>query len=90
MVVTVQTSPKLDVGVAKVLFETRHTSYHPYDVFPDGTSFTQTVYFTSEAEARAAEQQEPPADVRGLFEESRRLVVDPRYFDLRDPWLLSR
>jgi hypothetical protein len=57
---------------------------------PDGTSFTQTVYFTSEAEARAAEQQEPPADVRGLFEQSQRLVVDPRYFDLPDPWLSSR
>jgi hypothetical protein len=52
--------------------------------------FTQTVYFTSEAEARAAEQMETPADVRGLFEESMKLVEEPRYFDLNDPWLLSR
>ena len=43
MAVAVQTSPKLDVGVAKVLFETRHTSYHPYDVFPDGTFIINTL-----------------------------------------------
>jgi eukaryotic-like serine/threonine-protein kinase len=43
MAVTVQTSPRLAVGVAKALFETRHTSYHPYDVFPDGTFLINTL-----------------------------------------------
>jgi hypothetical protein len=56
----------------------------------DGTGFTQTVYFTSEAEARAGERREPPEDLRPLFEETQRLVQDPRYLDLPDPWLWSR
>jgi eukaryotic-like serine/threonine-protein kinase len=43
MAVAVQTSPRLEVGIAKVLFETRHTSYHPYDVFPDGTFLINTL-----------------------------------------------
>jgi hypothetical protein len=56
----------------------------------DGAGFTQTVYFSSEAEARAGERRDPPDDVRALFEESQRLVEAPRYFDLPDPWLWSR
>jgi hypothetical protein len=43
MAVAVQTSPTLEVGVARALFETRHTSYHPYDVFPDGTFIINTL-----------------------------------------------
>jgi hypothetical protein len=50
--------------------------------------FTQTVYFTSEEEARRAERERP------VEEEPRRqeifsLMTDLRYFDLRDPWLDS-
>jgi hypothetical protein len=56
----------------------------------DGAGFTQTVYFSSEAEARAGERREPPDDVRGLFQESQRLIEGPRYLDLPDPWLWSR
>ncbi|HYT26952.1 MAG TPA: hypothetical protein VEP73_10765 [Actinomycetota bacterium] len=51
--------------------------------------FTQTVYFTSEEDARRFEQQRParsdPAS-RELFS----LMTGLEYFDLRDPWLDSR
>jgi hypothetical protein len=56
----------------------------------DGTGFTQTVYFTSEAEARAGERQAPPDELRELLEASDRLIVEPRYLDLPDPWLFGR
>jgi hypothetical protein len=52
--------------------------------------FTQTVYFTSEAEARAGERREAPEHLRAQLEEWQRLLVEPRYFDLPDPWLSSR
>ncbi|MHA6784923.1 hypothetical protein ACVGOW_28605 [Pseudonocardia saturnea] len=59
--------------------------------FHDGEdgAFTQVAYFTSERDARAAEQQEPPADVLELLREEASLVPDMRYIDLRDPWLAS-
>jgi hypothetical protein len=52
--------------------------------------FTQSVYFASEAEARAGERREAPEELRGQLEEWQRLISDPRYFDLPDPWLTSR
>jgi hypothetical protein len=58
---------------------------------PDG-SFTHSVYFTSEAEARTGERRmeaEIPEDVRMLLEEWRSLVDDLRYTDLRQLWLSS-
>ncbi|MDI2126934.1 hypothetical protein [Yinghuangia seranimata] len=51
--------------------------------------FTETVYFTSEAEARAGEGKELPAELRQAFEESMAIMEDVAYFDLRDPWLRS-
>jgi hypothetical protein len=59
--------------------------------FHDGEdgAFTQVAYFTSEQEARAAEQEQPPADVAELLDEEAGLVQDMRYIDLRDPWPAS-
>jgi hypothetical protein len=56
----------------------------------DGTGFlTETIAFTSEQEARAAEQQELPADAARLLEEEMSLLDDVRYLDLREPWFTS-
>lgn len=52
---------------------------------PDGT-FTETIAFTSEAEARAGEQKEPPAEVRGELEYA---MQGATFFDLRHPWFES-
>lgn len=56
----------------------------------DGTGFlTETVAFTSEQAARAAEQQELPADAAWLLEEEMSLLDNVRYLDLREPWFTS-
>jgi hypothetical protein len=54
---------------------------------PEPTAYTMVVYFTSEAEARAAEAEEaaaggddPMADIH---------VETPRYLDLTEPWFWS-
>jgi hypothetical protein len=55
----------------------------------DGT-FVQTVYFTSEGDARTAESAEPASDEdRAAGELLASLVQAERFFDLPDPWLIS-
>jgi hypothetical protein len=58
--------------------------------FADDGAFVQAFYFTSEAEARVAEQQNPPEPFREAFAEARSLVTDLAFYDLSDPWLHSR
>jgi hypothetical protein len=55
-------------------------------IHPDGT-YTDAVYFRSEAEARNAEGQEPPPDMQALFGEYMAAVAVDEYLDLKDPWL---
>ena len=50
--------------------------------------FTQTVYFTSEQDARRFEREHPAASEPGMAEVFS-LMRDLRYFDLREPWLDS-
>ncbi|WP_131739514.1 hypothetical protein [Actinomadura roseirufa] len=51
---------------------------------------TEAVYFTSEAEARAGEGKEAPAEMRAAMEEMRQFYEgDFTYLDLKDPWLAS-
>lgn len=55
----------------------------------DGT-FIQTVYFTSEAEARAAESAPPASDEdREAWERMNSLMQFDGFIDLPDPWLFS-
>ena len=51
----------------------------------DGDGYTDFVYFTSEAEARANEKKEMPAEAQKLFEELMSAVAVDEYFDLKDP-----
>lgn len=55
----------------------------------DGQHYTQTVYFTNEAEAREGERKEPPRELRKVMSELGELTPPPRYLDLRQPWLYS-
>ncbi len=56
----------------------------------DGGMMTTIAYFTSEEEARAGEQKEPPAEWMDSMQEMQQLSVgEPEYFDLRSPWLAS-
>jgi hypothetical protein len=56
----------------------------------DAGFFTQTIAFISEQRARAAEQQELPADAARLLDEEMSLLDDVRYLDLHQPWFASR
>jgi hypothetical protein len=57
-------------------------------LYGDG-GFTQAVYFTSEAEARAGENKQPPPEVQALLEEEEAMTTDLVFYDLPDPWLHS-
>lgn len=54
----------------------------------DGT-FIDTNYFTSEAEARAAEKQPMMPDVQALMDRFAELAGPVEFVDLSDPWLVS-
>lgn len=54
-----------------------------------GDGYVEAVYFTSEAEARAAEEIEIPDDLRSLFEEESKLMGEVEYYDLHQPMLVS-
>src|SRR5690606_34694370 len=58
-------------------------------VHPDGRHFTQSCYFTSEAEAREGEQKELPPELAQTMMEGQEIYRDIRYFDLTEPWLYS-
>jgi hypothetical protein len=51
--------------------------------------FTQAAYFTSEAEARAAESKEPPEEVKAVLDEENDLIQSIAYIDLEEPWLYA-
>jgi hypothetical protein len=55
----------------------------------DGT-FIDTNYFASEAEARAGEKQEMPAEMQSVMQRFMELAGTVEYIDLRDPWLDSK
>lgn len=56
----------------------------------DADGWTMAIYFSSEAEARAGEQQEPPESIRAAMAELDSLSVgETSFFDLREPWLAS-
>lgn len=56
----------------------------------DAGFFTQTVAFTSEQAARAAEEQDMPADAARLLDEEMALLDNVQYLDLHQPWFASR
>jgi hypothetical protein len=54
---------------------------------PDG-GFATAIYFTSEADARAGEQKEPPKQIKSAMEEMFSLSIgEPVFYDLKEPWL---
>ena len=56
----------------------------------DDGDYVMAVYFTSEAQAREAEKQDPPAELVAQMEKLSALQVgEVTYFDLPDPWLSS-
>jgi len=56
-------------------------------VHDDGT-YTDAVYFTSEAEARQNEGKEPPPEMQAMFEEWSSAATIDEYIDLKHPLLI--
>jgi hypothetical protein len=56
----------------------------------DDGDFTQTIYFTSEAEAREGEKKEMPEDVQREMQQAMGDMGDITYLDLRQPWFSGR
>lgn len=52
------------------------------------TDYVEVMYFTSEAEARANEQRDPPAEVADHFDAYQAVMSDVTYFDLPEPVLV--
>lgn len=71
-------------------FEQAMTSHRPdvigdvTVVHPDGT-YTDAIYFTSEAEARRHEAKDLPAELQAMFEEWMSAITIDEYLDLEQP-----
>jgi hypothetical protein len=50
-------------------------------------TYTDIIYFTSEAEAREGEKKEMPAEMQAMFEDYMAAMPIDEYLDLKDPWL---
>lgn len=53
----------------------------------DGNRYLEAIYFTSEADARAGEQKEPPPELASALAEFQDTLGDVEFIDLRDPRL---
>jgi len=58
-----------------------------FRVWTGPKSCIEAAYFTSEAEARAGEQKEMPAEVQAVMAEFETVMANTEYFDLTDPQL---
>jgi hypothetical protein len=56
-------------------------------IHSDGT-YSDILYFTSEADAREGEKKEMPEEMQSMFEEYMAAMPIDDYIDLKDPWLL--
>lgn len=50
-------------------------------------TYSDILYFTSEAAAREGEKQEMPAEMQAMFEDYMAAMPIDEYIDLKDPWL---
>jgi hypothetical protein len=56
----------------------------------DDGGYTMAIYFSSEAEAREGEKKEMPPKLKAEMDEMNSLSVgEPKFFDIRNPWLYS-
>jgi hypothetical protein len=72
-------------------FEAHAPSFRPdviggLRVWTSPDSYVEAVYFTSETEARANEQQEPPAELAAQMADFESVMADVEFHDLTDPW----
>jgi len=56
-------------------------------VWTGPSTYIEAAYFTSEAEARANETKEPPAELAKEMGEFAEMMANIEFVDLREPWL---
>ena len=56
-------------------------------VWTGPSSYIEAAYFTSEADARANETKEPPAELAEEMSEFAEMMANIEFIDLREPWL---
>ena len=73
-------------------FEAHAASFRPdllggFRMWTGPDSYIEVAYFTSEAEARAGEAKDPPAELAAQMGEFEAMMANVEFTDLRDPWL---
>jgi len=80
---------QLEQEADPVLSEMRPDLLGAITAYHDDGAFTEVAYFTSEADARRAEQQQMPEELADRFAEWEGVMQVERYLDLRDPWMVE-
>jgi hypothetical protein len=75
----------MDRRFEEVAHEVRPDLIGGFRVWTGPSSYIEVAYFTSEAEARAAEQKEMPAELAQQFEELQQAMGNVEHLDLRQP-----
>ena len=80
---------RLDAEADEILATARPDLIESITAYFDDGAYTDVAYFSSEEEARAAEQRPMPENMAPTFAEWEATMKVDRYLDLRDPWLTS-
>jgi len=62
---------------------------YTFFAYYDEDNYADFAYFTSEAEAREAEQREIPPALAEKFGEWEQLMKVDRYLDITEPWMIA-
>jgi hypothetical protein len=73
-------------------FEAHAATFRPdliggFRMWTGDRSYIEVAYFTSEADARAGESKEPPAELAARMGEFEQVMASVEFVDLREPWL---
>ncbi len=72
-----------------VLAEARPDLLGSVTAFYGDDNYADFAYFTTEAEAREAEQRELPPELADKFEQWEQLMKVDRYLDITEPWVIA-
>lgn len=78
---------EVEAGIGQAFLDHRPDVLATYRTWPRHDLVIAVDHFTSEEEARAGEQREPPPELREAFQEWLALLEETTWFDLTDPWL---
>jgi hypothetical protein len=77
----------IDAGFEKVAGQWRPDLIGGLRIWTGPDRYTEVNYFTSEADARAGEEKEPPPELAAQGADFEELMAGVEFIDLKDPWL---